>query len=407
MLEDPARPDPEEIRVGASVIVDVIVVLSLLGALADGLRRGLLRTVGGLAGVVAGAIAASFAVPAVSSWAAGSEWRLLAVIGTAVLLLGVGYAIGAALGAVIGRGADRVKLGLLDRLAGGVAGVAITGLVWIAVTSAVSLLGVPLVTTSVAGSTVIRAIDDLTPDPVRGFLAQLQSTVVDEGTSWIVEALDAPTQAPSIPEVATDDPEVATATESVVRVSGTAWACDVGVTGSGFVVADDRVVTNAHVVAGVDEPVVEAPGEPPRTGRVVYVDAATDLAVIAVDGLSAAALPLDDAVTAGDDAVVAGYPFGGPLTLGSAQISSDAVVSLMVDGTPTSREVLTLAAVVNQGNSGGPLLSLDGAVSGVVFGKAASVDNVGYAIPLSVLSPVAAEASSLSATVDPRPCRAA
>lgn len=392
---------------GASVIVDVIVVLSLVGALADGLRRGFLRTLGGLAGVVAGAIAASFAVPAVSAWAAGSEWRLLAVIGTSVLLLGVGYAIGATIGAVFGRGADKVKLGLLDRLAGGVAGVAITGLVWIAVTSAVSLLGVPLVTTSVAGSTVIRAIDDLTPDPVRGFLAQLQSTVVDEGTSWIVEAIDAPTQAPSIPDVATDDPEVATASDSVVRVSGTAWACDVGVTGSGFVVSDDRVITNAHVVAGVSQPVVEAPGEPPRTGRVVYVDAVADLAVVAVDGLAAAPLPLDDAVAAGDDAVVAGYPFGGPLTLGSALVSSDSTVSLMVDGAPTSREVLTLAAVVNQGNSGGPLLSLDGAVSGVVFGKAASVDNVGYAIPLSVLGPVAAEAPSLTSAVDPGACRAA
>ncbi|WP_164874561.1 MarP family serine protease [Rathayibacter festucae] len=392
---------------GASVIVDAVVVLSLIGALVDGLRRGFLRTLGGLAGVVAGAIAASFAVPAVSTWAAGSEWRLLAVIGTAVLLLGVGYAIGATIGAVFGRGADKVKLGLLDRLAGGVAGVAITGLVWIAVTSAVSLLGVPLVTTSVAGSTVIRTIDDLTPDPVRGFLAQLQSTVVDEGTSWVVEALDAPTEAPVIPSVATDDPEVATATDSVVRVSGTAWACDVGVTGSGFVVSDDRVITNAHVVAGVSQPVVEAPNEPPRTGRVVYLDAAADLAVIAVDGLSAAPLALDDAVLAGDDGVVAGYPFGGPLTLGAAQISSDATVSLMVDGAPTSREVLTLAALVNQGNSGGPLLSLDGTVSGVVFGKAASVDNVGYAIPLSVLGPVAAEAPSLTDTVDSGPCREA
>ena len=392
---------------GASVIVDVIVVLSLIGALVDGLRRGFLRTLGGLAGVVAGAIAASFAVPAVSAWAAGSEWRLLAVIGTAVLLLGVGYAIGATIGAVVGRGADKVKLGLLDRLAGGVAGVAITGLVWIAVTSAVSLLGVPLVTTSVAGSTVIRTIDDLTPDPVRGFLAQLQSTVVDEGTSWVVEALDAPTEAPAIPSVATDDPEVATASDSVVRVSGTAWACDVGVTGSGFVVSDDRVITNAHVVAGVEQPVVEAPNEPPRTGRVVYLDAAADLAVIAVDGLSAAPLALDDAVVAGDDGVVAGYPFGGPLTLGSAQVSSDATVSLMVDGAPTSREVLTLAALVNQGNSGGPLLSLDGTVSGVVFGKAASVENVGYAIPLSVLGPVAAEAPALTATVDSGPCRSA
>ncbi|MBF4460936.1 MULTISPECIES: MarP family serine protease [unclassified Rathayibacter] len=391
----------------ASVIVDVIVVLSLVAALANGLRRGLLRTIGGLAGIVAGAIGASFAVPAVSVWAAGNPWRLLAVIGTAILLLGIGYAIGARIGAIIGRGADKVKLGLLDRLAGGVAGVAITGLVWIAITSAVSLLGVPLVTTSIAGSTVIRSIDDLTPDPVRAFLAQLQSTVVDKGTSWVVEALDAPTAAPRIPDVATDDPEVATASRSVVRVSGTAWACDVGITGSGFVASDDRVITNAHVVAGVSEPVVEAPGEAPRTGRVVYLDPTADVAVIAVDGLDAPPLALDDSVSVGDDAVVAGYPFGGPLTLGAAQISSDATVALMVDGSPTSREVLTLAAVVNQGNSGGPLLSLDGTVSGLVFGKAASVDNVGYAIPLSILGPVVADAPSLTASVDSGACRSA
>lgn len=390
---------------GASVIIDVIVVLSLVGALIDGLRRGFLRTVGGLAGIVAGAIAASFAVPAVSAWAAGSEWRLLAVVGTAVLLLGVGYAIGASLGAVIGRGADRVKLGVLDRLAGGVAGVAISGLVWIAVTSAVSLLGVPLLTTAVAESSVVRAIGDLTPSPVRTFLSQVQSAVVGEGTSWVVEALDAPTVPPTIPAVATNDPEVAAAARSVVRVSGTAWACDVGVTGSGFVASDDRVITNAHVVAGVAQPVVEATGEAPRTGRVVYIDTAADLAVVAVDGLAAAPLALDDAVAAGDDAVVAGYPFGGPLTLGAAQVSSDSTVSLMVDGAPTSREVLTLAAVVNQGNSGGPLLSLDGTVSGVVFGKAASVGNVGYAIPLSVLSPVVAQAPSLTDSVDAGVCR--
>lgn len=403
MLED-ARPHSQELRVNASVIVDVIVVLSLIGALVDGLRRGFLRTLGGLAGIAAGAVAAFFAVPAVSAWAAGSEWRLLAVIGTVVLLLGLGYAVGATIGAVVRRGADRVKLGLLDRLAGGVAGVIISCLVWIAFTSAVSLLGVPLLTTSLAGSTVIRTIDDLTPDPVRGGLAQLQSTVVDQGTSWIVEAIDAPTRAPSIPAVETDDPEVALASASVVRVSGTAWACDVGVTGSGFVVAADRVVTNAHVVAGVAEPIVEVPGRAPRTGRVVYIDPAADLALVAVDDLGAAPLALDDAVASGDEAVVAGYPFGGPLTLGSAQVSSDAVVSLMVDGAPASREVLTLAAVVNQGNSGGPLLSLDGTVSGVVFGKAASVDNVGYAIPLSVLAPVAAQAPSLASPVDPGPC---
>ncbi|QWL29420.1 MarP family serine protease [Rathayibacter toxicus] len=390
----------------ASLFVDVIVVLHLLIALADGLRRGLLRTIGGLAGIVLGAVGASVAVPAVSAWASGSEWRLPAVIGTAILTVGVCYAIGAAVGGLFGRGAELIALGPLDRLAGGAAGLAITTLVWLMITSAVSLLGVPPITTAVAGSSVIRALDGITPAPVRESVARLQSSLTDQGASWLVTAINAPSQVPSIAAVASNDPRVIAASRSVVRVSGTAWACTIGVTGSGFVAADDRVITNAHVVAGVSEPVIEAPGETPHTGRVVYLDTDADLAVIAVDHLDAAPLTLDNATSAERDAVVAGYPFGGPLTLGSAQVFSDATISLLVDGAPRSREVLTLAAVVNQGNSGGPLLSLDGTVKGVVFGKAASVDNVGYAIPLSTLAPVMARASALKTTVGSGSCRA-
>lgn len=387
----------------ASSIVDVIVVVSLIAALLNGLGRGFVRTIGGLAGGILGGIGAYFAIPFVSAWAA-PEWRVLAVIGTAVVAIGLGFTLGSAVGSAFRRGIHKVRLGWFDRLAGGVVGVVITALVWVMATASIGLLGIPILSTSLASSSVIRTIDSLTPDPVRSLLAQLRAQVVDGGTAWLVEALDGPTEAPTIPSIATDQAAITAASASVVRVTGNAYQCGFGVTGSGFVAAPDRIVTNAHVVAGVTDPVVEAPGALPVPGRVVYVDAAQDLAVIATDGLDVAALPLDPEVVAGDQGIVAGYPFGGPLTLEPAEVVSDADTALLIGSTPSSREVLTLAANVNQGNSGGPLLALDGTVSGVVFGKGTSAANVGYAIPLSAVAPVVAQAESLTAAVDPGAC---
>lgn len=389
----------------ASSIVDVIVVISLVAALVNGLGRGFSRTVGGLIGGIAGAVGAYFAVPFVSAWAS-AEWRVLAVIVSAILLIGIGYTLGDTIGSVFRRGITKVKLGWIDRLAGGLAGAAIAALVWVMVTASLGVLGIPFLSTSLAGSSVIRTIDSLTPDPLRSLLAQVRAQVVDTGTSWLVEAMDGPTVAPTIPDIATDQQAITTASASVVRVTGNAYQCGFGVTGSGFVAAPDRIITNAHVVAGVSDPVVEAPGELPVAGRVVYVDAALDLAVIATDGLDAPALPLDPEVLAGDQGIVAGYPFGGPLTLEPAEIVADANTTLLIGDSTSSREVLTLASNVNQGNSGGPLLALDGTVSGVVFGKGTSVANVGYAIPLSAVAPVVAAAPGLTATVDPGVCSA-
>lgn len=138
-----------------------------------------------------------------------------------------------------------------------------------------------------------------------------------------------------------------------MRVSGDARACRSVVTGSGFVIAPDRVMTNAHVVAGVDAPVVRAPGELPVTGRVVYVDERQDLAVVATDGLDAPALSLRTGARSGDVAVVAGYLHGvRQLQLEAAQVVGQRSTIVTTDGQSRLRRVLTLASDIEQGNSG-------------------------------------------------------
>lgn len=386
-------------------MIDVIVVIVLIAGAVAGYRIGLVRSLLGLAGVVAGGVGAYFAIPLVVAWIPEPEWRIAGVIGTAFLLVTVGYLLGATIGRVLQRGVDKAKLGFIDRTLGFVGSGLAAVLVVVTVASGVSTLGVAPLTQAVASSSILRTLDGLVPPQVTTLLAQLRTAAVTDGAPWVIDALGAPSTAPSIPTISTDSPALTAAAQSVVRITGTAYECGVTMSGSGFAVATDRVVTNAHVVAGISEPVIEVPGQSPRSGRIVYFDPAADLAVIAVDGLPADALPLAETLAPTSPAVVAGYPFGGPFSIAGAEVLAAGPLQLVTDGsTGTTRDAYTLAADIEPGNSGGPLLTVDGQVAGVVFAKASTVSNVGYALTMQELSPVAAQAPQLTTPVGTGTC---
>lgn len=389
---------------GWSLILDIVLVLVLIGALVHGWRAGILRTAASLLGLIAGGIAAYFAMPWVVSFIPAPEWRAPVAIAVAILLLIAGSSLGAALGRALSRGADAVKLGPVDRVLGAVGNAMVTAFVIALVGAGVSAMGVPVVSPAVANSWVVRGIDQVTPQPARTLMAELRGAAVGEAIPWLVGVIDGPSVAPELPSGGVDDPELSAAAASVVRVTGLAFECGGNLTGSGFVVAEDRVVTNAHVVAGVDEPIVHAPGRNPVSGRVVAFDAENDLAVIATDGLGVTPLGLADPPAAEQDVAVAGYPFGGPLEIRPARVMASGPLTISVDDTTTSRDVVTLAADVDQGNSGGPVLTGDGLVGGVVFAKSQTVENVGFAVPVGTLAPLAQDAPSLSERVDSGSC---
>jgi S1-C subfamily serine protease len=138
----------------------------------------------------------------------------------------------------------------------------------------------------------------------------------------------------------------------------------------------------------------------------VYFDPVGDLAVIAVPGLSVAPLTLGPTVAEETDAALQGYPFGGPFTSSAVHVMrvGQAEIDDIYGITSHEREVYTIAADVKQGNSGGPVLTLDGTVAGVVFAKSADTPNVGYAMTMAELNPVAEEAASLTAAVSSGDC---
>ena len=167
-----------------------------------------------------------------------------------------------------------------------------------------------------------------------------------------------------------------------MKITGSAPACNQQQSGSGFVISGDRVLTNAHVVSGVTQPVVLAPNGQALSGRVTYFDPKRDLAVIAVSGLTASPLTVAASPAVGATGVIAGYPFGGPFSEGGARVVQSGAVTVpdVTGGGRTSRQIAAIAADVEQGNSGGPLLSTSGRVIGIVFAKSTSQSDLGYAM---------------------------
>jgi S1-C subfamily serine protease len=390
----------------AARLLDVLLILLFLVYLGEGWRNGFARSVATIAGIVIGGLAAFFAIPFVAQLIPAPFWRTVITVAIGVALLVGGHAAGNAIGRAIRGRIRETALSVPDRVFGALANLITSALVTALIAGSVGALGIPFLSTAISGSWVLRGIETLTPAPVDAALARLRSVVLEEGLPTIGEALGGVSTSPGLPDVDTGTDALAAAARSVVRISGNAYACGQNQSGTGFVVAKDRIVTNAHVVAGVPEPVVEAPNGQALDARVVYFDPEDDLAVVAVLGLDVKPLDLSQELDVGDDAVVDGYPFGGPFQTGPAEVLAISTEQIEdIYGTDTSaREVYSLAARVNPGNSGGPLLTTKGDVAGVVFARSASDDDLGYAMTNTELAPVVDKAAGFSEAIQPGSC---
>lgn len=388
------------------IVADIALALVLLGALAWGLASGVLAILGSVLGLAAGGVAVWWLLPIVAPLVPEASWRgPVLVAGVVAVLLGATIA-GGAIGHVLRRGAERLRLHVVDRLLGGVVAVAVTAVSLSLVAQSAAVSGMPLVAAATSSSRVLAAIDTLTPAPVDAALAQLRQAVFVDALPRVGQLLELPVTAPTSPPVRLDDPALEAAAQSVARISGTAVACARGLTGSGFVIGEDRVLTNAHVVAGVDEVVVELPGRIAQAGRVVWFDPGQDLAIIAAETEDAGVLPLAPALAPGTAVAVAGYPYGGPFTLATASVRSagTAQVPDVSDGVPVAREIYALDAHVAPGNSGGPVLAADGSAAGVVFARAEDGSAVGYAVTSTSIAPLVSEATRLDQRVSTGSC---
>jgi S1-C subfamily serine protease len=264
---------------------------------------------------------------------------------------------------------------------------------------------------AIGGSRVIQTIDRFVPPQTARLFAGFRSVLDREGFPRVFEGVAIEPILPVAPPdgQAAYGRGVAAAAGSIVKINGIAESCNRGQEGSGWVVSPERVVTNAHVVAGVSFEHVRIRG----TGhtydaRVVFFDPKRDLAVLSVPGLPAPALTQGPSLKRSDGAVVAGFPLDGPYRVGSARVR-DVLTARGADiyGNPgVVREVYSLFARVEPGNSGGPLLSPRGEVVGIVFAKSLDDEKTGYALTLDEARPVLRAANSSVSPVNTGGCAA-
>lgn len=387
------------------VVLAVAIVLFAISGYRQGFVVGVLSFIGFLGGGVAGAQVA----PSVADWPFFVDFPR-AVIGLAVVFLcaSVGQVLATLVGGAVRRRITWHPVRQLDAFGGAAVSIISLLLVSWLVGRAVAQSPYPVLSAQVRGSVVIRTVDGLVPDGGRRLFAEFRQLVDEQGFPEVFDGLD-PTRVqvvdPPDPALASS-PVVTSVMPSVLKITGIAEDCDKSVEGTGFVFAPERVMTNAHVVAGVDEPEVQV-GDRRLEATVVLFDPRTDVAVLHVPGLDRRALPFSDApAEAGDDAVVVGYPQDGPFRPDAARVRGtvNAVGSDIYGREQATREVLAIFSRVRPGNSGGPLVDPAGAVLGVIFAAAADDPQVGYALTREEVRDEANAAATATERVSTQTC---
>ena len=368
-------------------MIDVVLLLIMLGYAISGFRQGLVVGVLSLGGFVGGAVLAMLIAPLLLGGMESGPQRSVIVLLAVILTAWVGQFAGAMVGGRVREAVPSGPLAGADHVAGALAGLVAVSLVLWFVAGAVRGTPSPVLSRTVGSSKVIQAIDQLVPSQFVGIADTFRDAVGGNTFPRVFAGVGPERIAP----VLAPDPQVLSsaavvkARRSVVKITGEASSCGRGQEGSGVIIGPQRVVTNAHVVAGVTNPRVQVGGTGRRyPARVVSFDSRRDLAVLAVPSLRTDPLPLGTDLRRGDPAVVAGFPNDGPFRASAARVRSIVRASGEdIYGRPGAvREVYSLFVQVQPGNSGGPVLNSAGQVVGIVFAKSLDDESTGYALTL-------------------------
>lgn len=284
-------------------------------------------------------------------------------------------------------------------------GVAVLIVAW-ALGVAVSGARIGPVTPLVRESTVLASVNKALPGSAGNALKAFNDVV---GTTFFPRYLE-PFAPERIVEVAPGpkrllrDPDIQRIEPSVLKIHGEN-SCGRGVEGTGFLYADDRLMTNAHVVAGVDDPEVLL-GEDRVDADVVYYNSELDVAVLSFDDGGRPILKFDRSAKAKDGVAVVGYPQDGPYDVQVARIRAQQRLRSpdIYGGGSVIRDVYSVRGKIRPGNSGGPLVSSGGDVVGVVFAASVTDEDTGYALTATQVAEAAANGISSSDQADTGGC---
>jgi S1-C subfamily serine protease len=389
-------------------VVDGILILLMLVFAISGYRQGFVIGALSFGGFFSGVLIGLQIGPLIADKFTDPTARLVVSLAAIFALAVLGQTLAGWLGTHLRRQISSKPVQRLDDAGGALISlVAVLLVAW--------LIAVPLGSTPFQGlnrevrnSAILGSIDSLMPEQAQALSSALRETLDTNGFPDVFGGL-APTRTK---EVAAPDPAlkgsqiVQKSKKSVIKVLGTAPSCSRRIEGSGFVYSTERVMTNAHVVAGTREVAVEVGGARLQ-GKVVVYDPERDLAVVYVPGLKAPVMPfVSKQAASGASAIVLGYPQDGPYDAQSARVSDVSRITGpdIYDSGDVTREIYTIRSLVRSGNSGGPLITPTGQVLGVIFAAAADDKNTGFALTAGEAAPVAQQGLSRTRGVSTDDC---
>ncbi|GAA3150979.1 MarP family serine protease [Streptomyces rectiviolaceus] len=372
-------------------VLDILLVVAAVWFAVVGYRQGFIVGILSVIGFLGGGLVAVYLLPVI--WAAltddeGAVSTTAAVVAVVIVIVcaSIGQAFTTHLGNKLRRYITWQPARALDATGGALVNVVAMLLVAWLIGSALAGTTLPTVGKEVRNSKILLGVSRTLPNQADTWFADFSSVLARNGFPQVFS----PFSNEPITEVQAPDPKLAKspvatkAKRSIVKVQGEARSCGKVLEGTGFVFSERRVMTNAHVVGGVDEPTVQIGGDG-RTydAKVVLYDWERDIAVLDVPTLQAPPLQFTSKDAAsGDNAIVAGFPENGPYDVRPARVRGRITANgpdIYHRGT-VRRDVYSLYATVRQGNSGGPLLTSDGKVYGVVFAKSLDDPDTGYAL---------------------------
>jgi S1-C subfamily serine protease len=363
-----------------------LLVLAVLFAV-SGYRQGFV--VGSLSfiGFVGGAVLGAEFGPAISRAVVGGQTQqdVVAVILLVVFAI-LGQFLFSSVGAYVRQTMTSRSSTVIDSIGGAAVSVLSMLLIAWAIGSVLTASSFQGVVSQVDNSAVLTTMDKVMPSQAKTMFGEFRRLLASGPFPQVFSGIGAAhlfAVSPPDPAVL-NSPGYRAAISRVVKVQGTASTCNRSIEGSGFVYAPDHILTNAHVVAGVDEDltVTTESNQQFTDAKVVFYDPQVDIAVLYVPGLNLTPLQFDYQAQDGANAVVAGYPLDQSFTQVPARIggTQNAVGPDIYQTGQVNRQIFEIRADVKPGNSGGPLLSSSGTVYGVVFAAAVNNSDTGFAL---------------------------
>ncbi len=386
--------------------LDIFLLVLLLAYAVSGYWQGFITGAFATTGLLVGGFLGIWLAPVLLGDAKPSVWVSLGALFIVLLAASLGQALMQFVGSRLRARITWQPVRALDAVGGAALSIVAVLVVTWALGVAVQGVQLPWLSKQVRNSEVLGRVNDVMPDRAVHALSAFNDVV---GSSFFSGYLD-PFAPEHIVEVGPPpakialDPEVKAAGQSVVKIHGES-SCGGGVEGTGFLYSPDRVMTNAHVVAGVSTPkVVTDDGEIDTT--VVYYNPEIDVAVLRVDGLGLPNLSFDREAEAGDPAAILGFPEDGPYDVRGARIRAEQRLKshdIYGDG-DVIRDVYSVRSTIRPGNSGGPMVSPDGEVLGVVFAASVTDRSTGYVLTAEQVSEAAARGLTNGDPVSSGPC---